>query len=291
MKKTKILVTGLNGFIGSRFKDLYKDKFDLIGFSHQGNNSILDRKYTYKLISDSDTNVVLHLAAKTHIDRCEKDRPLGKTGESWLVNVKGTENIANACFKFKKRLLFLSSECVFDGKKSWYRETDKPIPINWYGITKLNAEKKVKESRSQFCILRSTLAFGHPAFYPFDLFHYFADKLSKKIIVKAVADQSLSLTFIDDIVKVIAVLIDKKAKGIFHFAGGRSLSPYQFACLVGKKLNASHLVEPQSLDEYFGEKAKLRLKNATLSSLKLKNKYNIKPSNITVGLEQSFKRL
>lgn len=288
MKKSKILVTGLNGFLGSRFRDLAKNEFLIEGFEHRGKKSITDRQFTFDLLRQSKASIVLHLAAKTHIDSCEMDRSLGKQSLSWQVNVNGTKNIADACAEYNKHLIYLSTECVFDGSKPWYKETDKPNPLNWYGLTKLNGELALVQSDSKYCILRSTLAYGHPMLHPFDLFHFFVNKLKNNKKVNAVNDQLLSLTFIDDLINVIAVLINNRVQGIYHYAGSESVSPYQFACLIGKNFSSSRLVQPVSLAEFFGRYSILRLKNALLSSVKIKKEFNISPSDLNSSLKKLF---
>lgn len=291
MRKQKILVTGINGFVGSRFKDLAGGQFQQTGFKHRGKKSITDREYTLKFVKDSGADIVLHLAAKTHIDRCEKDRSLGKKGDSWKINVLGTQNIAEACEIYKKHLLFMSSECVFDGKNSWYKETDMPNPINWYGKTKLEAEKKVRDSGCRYSILRSTLAFGHPGNYSTDLFKYFADNLKSGKKVSAVNDQFLSLTFIDDLITAISVVLKNKPVGIYHYAGNRCISPFEFALIIARKLHTEKNLEPVTLQEYFGSRSVLRLKNAMLSSAKICSEFKLSGSDIDLGIKKAFSGL
>ena len=291
MIKTKILVTGLNGFIGTRIKDLYSKKYQLIGFDHTENKSVTYRRYTFDVLAKTKADIVLHLAAKTHIDQCEMDKKKRVKSESWDINVNGAKNIAAGCKKYNKFLLFLSTECVFNGEKSWYREIDKPDPINWYGYTKYNAEQAVIKSGCNYCILRSTLAYGHPRFYSSDLFHFFTEKFKNNQKVKAVNDQLLSLTFVDDLIKVITVLIDNHAGGIYHYAGDVSISPFGFAKLISEKLNKKNLIIPVTLAEFFKEKSKLRLKNATLSSAKIKKEFHLSPSNLHKAIKTILRRI
>lgn len=286
MKKQKILVTGINGFIGSRFKKLAADKFQITGFVHQGNKSIRNREYAFNLIKKSSADIILHLAACTHIDRCEAEKPKGTKSLPWQINVIGTKNIADACAENKKFLVFLSTECVFDGKDSWYKETDEPRPVNWYGITKLEGEREIEKSKVKYLILRSTLAYGHPVFNPYDPYHFFLNKILNNQYIKAVDDQHLSLTFVDDLVASLKVLIENKAHGLFHYAGGESISPYEFALLIGKYFKKPIQITPVTLNDFFGLAAKLRLKNATLSSAKIKKDFNLQPSDLSKALKK-----
>ncbi len=140
--KHKYIVTGATGKIGSALTARLGDG-NYIGISrHETGRNLLridlsnwDGK-SERDLSGFDT--VIHLAAKTHIDACEKDRPLGRNGEAWKDNVDATRKIVEFCRLGKKKLIFLSTECVFDGKKEKYYEKDNPNPINWYGATKLD---------------------------------------------------------------------------------------------------------------------------------------------------------
>jgi len=288
MKKQKILVTGLNGFIGSRLQAKLRYKYDFRDFidRHQHKVDITDRKKTFELIAGSEAKIILHLAAKAHIDICEKDRLLRKNSLSWKVNVEGSGNIADACKKFGRQIFYLSTECIFDGLKGNYRETDKPNPINWYGLTKLKGEETVKSSGAKYCILRSTLVFGHPEFHQTDPFHIFKQKIKSGRNVIAVKDQVISLTFIDDLIETMALLLDNKSSGIYHYAGNQNLSPYQFACLIKKILKSKSKIKPVSLTDFFGSKAKFRLRKATLSSDKLTRKFKLKPSELKSVLKK-----
>lgn len=305
MTQNAILVTGLHGFIGSRLVDMVNNKFAIWDAKHHGVKldskkinkvikvDLTDRKEVFSAISKFSGSVVVHLAAKTHIDLCEIDRPLGKQGMAWKVNVVGTKNIAQACKKFDKFLLFLSTECVFDGQNRFYNEKDRQNPINWYGVVKQAAEEEVIKSGCQHCILRSVLAYGHPKRERQDLFRLFTDKLFLGKKIKAVYDQKISFTFIDDLIRVILKLAERKIEGFYHYAGGKALSPFEFACLLKEKLNIKKgKIVPVSSVDFFGEeKSRLRLKYASLSSKKLEKRLGISASDINNSIHLLKERL
>ncbi len=89
----KILGTGLSGLVGSRVVELLKDKYEF----EQSNEDITQKELIQNRIKNSDASIVLHLAAKTHVDGCEEDKEKGTEGEAWRVNVEGTKNIADVC--------------------------------------------------------------------------------------------------------------------------------------------------------------------------------------------------
>src|SRR5581483_4501157 len=150
----KILATGLNGLLGSRIQELLQNKYTFENISLQTGVDIVNYDQIFSIFKSTDAQLVLHLAAKTNVDACEEDKKEGTLGQAWKVNVEGTRNIAKACSYFNKRLIHISTAFVFDGTKEYYLEDDKRNAVNWYGQTKLEAEKIVEELKIPWIIIR-----------------------------------------------------------------------------------------------------------------------------------------
>lgn len=279
--KKRIFVTGLHGYIGSRFAQMAGKGLEIIDINRKGKRydapsviesrkvDILDSELLLRTMDREDADSVVHFAAKTHIDACQKDRHFNKESETWRINVEGTKNIAKIAKKLKKKVIFLSTECVFDGKEGNYRENDLPHPINFYGETKLRGEEEIQKSCSSFCIVRSVLSYGHVNPFPVDLIRTYLVALQKEKTVSAVRDQYINPTFIDDLVHVILLSIDRSLTGIYHFGGSDITTPYDLAVLFQKALNLPGNVRPCTLIDFFPTSAQFRLKRATLDSNKL----------------------
>lgn len=279
--KQRILITGLSGYIGSRFAQMLSDAYDIVDVDCD----ILYAKGVSEAVTNSKCDVVLHLAGKTHIDRCQRDKIRGKKGIVWLTNVEGTAFIVDACERYHKYLIYLSTECVFDGKTGWHVEDDVPSPKNWYGTTKCFAEGEIVDRFPNASILRSVLAYGHPASFPHDMVSMTADRVRQKRRLCAVFDQVINPTFIDDLIGVIDVFIQQRPRGVFHYAGLQSLSPYAFVRMLCRHMGYDErLLVPVSLKEYFGNRAPLRLMFSTLSCSRISRELGIIPSD----LERSF---
>jgi len=284
MKKQTVVVIGSQGFIGSRIIDKLNSQFNIIGLN-RNIMDITDKDQVFDQLDKLNYDWLIHAAARAHIDNCEKDRHLGKCSETWKVNVDGSNNIALASAKLHKRLLYLSTECVFDGAKGFYKENDLPNPRNWYGITKYQGELKVMESRAKFCILRAVLAYGHPQVFQSDLTRVFYKKLQNRITLKAVSNQHLNVTFIDDLIDAISLLLENKAEGIYHYGGNKSLSPYEIAIKLKKVFRLKDIkLIPVTLLDYFGKNANFRLINAILSCNKIQKDFGIKLSSLDQAL-------
>lgn len=287
-----VAITGLSGVIGQilceklskkvRIVDLYnRRKYDGPAriFKHV-HLDLVDQKNISKILDKIKPDLIIHLAAKTHIDQCEKDKKSGKNGKVWKTNVEGTGKIAKFCSKNKIPLVFLSTECVFDGKKKTFSENSIKHPINWYGYTKNEAENLVVSSGAPFAILRSVVAY-HENDKGKTIYGKFLTKLESGKPLYAVGDQLFTPTYTYDIVKAIECLISKELLGIYHVIPKKSLSPYEFALLVAKKNGfSSSLVKKTTLEVYYeSKKSKLRLKNACLSGVRSRRLMKFTPKN------------
>ncbi len=272
--KTSILGTGLTGMVGSRIVQLLEKKYEFENLSYETGLDITNKEQVKNAVFNSKAKIILHLAAKTDVDGCEKDRPLGKNGDTWLINVEGTRNLLEAAQKTKKKFIYISTDFVFDGEKEDYSEEDKPNPINWYGLTKREGEKIVQKSGLPYLICR--LAFPYRAnFVPKkDLIRGLLAKLKNHEELKMVSDQFITPTFIDDIVMAIDGLIVKKAEGIFHVVGSSSHTPLEIAQLLAEIFSLDKsLIKGIDRKTYYQNKAprpfSLRLKNDKLKKLKV----------------------
>ncbi len=268
----KVLGTGLRGLVGSRIVELLKDKYEF-EFSDV---DITDRENIINKIKISDAQIVLHLAAKTDVDGCEKDKVLGENGEAWRINVLGTQNVADACLETNKKLIYISTDFVFDGEKEVYDENDIPNPVNWYAQTKYEGEKIVQNLKTPWIISR--IAYPYRAkFERIDFARAILNRLQKGLSVVAVADHIFTPTFIDDIAFALDNLITNNSQGIFHVVGNQSLTPYMAANLIADefKLDKSK-VSKTTRDKFFKDRAlrpfQLRLKNDRITKLGVRMK-------------------
>ena len=117
-----IIGTGLSGLVGSRVMNLLTPEFRFENLSLETGVDITQKDVVMDKISSSDASWIFHFAAITDLDAAEKERSLGESGNTWRVNVEGTRNIVEAARKFKKRVLYLSTDFVFDGNSDHTRK-------------------------------------------------------------------------------------------------------------------------------------------------------------------------
>lgn len=274
----KILGTGLSGLVGSRVVDLLSSSFEFENLSRATGIDIADLNQVIAAFEKNDSPLVLHLAAKTDVDGCEADKKLGKDGEAWKINVEGTRNIVKACEKSGKKLIYVSTDFVFDGnidEGNFYTEEDAPDPVNWYATTKYEGEKVVQGSSTPWVIVR--LAYPYRAsFEKVDFARAIKARLEENLPVATVSDHIFAPTFIDDFSFSLKVLIEKDVTGIFHTVGGDCLSPFDAANIIAETFNLDkNLITKTTREEFFKDRAqrpfRLSLKNAKIESFGVKN--------------------
>src|SRR3989338_4252742 len=157
--KLPLAVIGSSSMVGSRFCDLSNQNFRLIKADLHGEIpvDITDVKSVRHFFLQNNFQYLILFSAFADVDEAEKQRG-NKEGNCWKINVEGVRNVANACKKFKRKLIFISTDFVFDGINGPYDETD-PIggdldKISWYGLSKIEGEKIVQRVLADFIILR-----------------------------------------------------------------------------------------------------------------------------------------
>ncbi len=272
MDKLRIVGTGLSGLVGSRIVELLQKKYTFIDLSLETGIDITKPKQVKQSLSVNSPDIVLHLAAKTDVDACEMEKARKNQSMAWKINVQGTETIAEFCQQKRLRLFYISSDFVFNGEKESYVEEDEPKPINFYGETKYQAEKRVRALGQLATVCR--ISFPYRAFFPFktDLVRAIINRFKTNEPVLAISDQIIVPTFIDDIAGALDLLISQKKSGIYHLVGDESLSPLDLAHRICSVFGYNNLdIQPVKRDEYFRNRAyrpfKTILRNDKIRSL------------------------
>ncbi len=268
----KILGIGTTGLVGARVSELLKN-FEINPISRASGVDITDHNSLEHAVINFEGKWVLHMAAKADVDGCEDDKKYGHDGNAWIMNVLATENIAKLCKKYDKKLIYISTDFVFDGQKPLgesYNENDSVHAINWYGETKMMGEVKIAESGASHIILRIAYPYGISSALKKDFVRIIGARLKDGKEIRGVTDHIMCPTYIDDVALAIEESIDQDLGGIYHAVGSEPITPYDAALLIAEKVGASKsLVSKTTRDEYFVNKAKRPL-NLYLNNDKIK---------------------
>lgn len=273
----KVLGTGLDGLVGSRIVELLSSKYQFENLSISTGVDITSRDIVLERIKNSDAPIVLHLAAKANVDGCELDKVLEENGDAWKINVLGTQNVVDGCLQSNKKLIYFSTDFVFEGTNppaGGYSEEDIPNPINWYAKTKYTGEKIIQNSKIPWIIVRIASPY-RAKFERLDFARAILKRLQERLPITAVIDHIFTPTYIDDIAFAMDNLIKNNLHGIFHVVGSQSLTPYEAAFLIAKEFGlASSKITKTTRAEFFNNRAprsfQLALKNDKIGKLGIK---------------------
>ena len=207
--------------------------------------NIVNRVDVTTLIQKLNPDYIIHTAALTNVDHCERDKRL-----AWNINVEGTKHIAEIARKINAKLIYISTDYVFDGNEGMYKEDDLTKPIDYYGETKLEGEKVVKDLRLRdYIIVRPSVLYGwNPVMLNFVT--WVIDELRKENAINIVKDQFNSPTLADNLAELILELIDKEENGIFHASGSERISRFDFAVKIAEIFDLNKdLIKPITSDQ------------------------------------------
>jgi dTDP-4-dehydrorhamnose reductase len=288
----RLLVTGASGLLGNKIVEFAKHDYEVIPLYNtkplHPNSLKLDitnQSRVLRLFNKLKPHILIHTASETNVDKCETQKE-----HAWKINVEGTRNIALACNKANAKLFYISTDYVFDGKKGLYIEEDKPNPINYYGVTKLEGENQVIHHCKNYAILRTSVLYGcHPWKQNFATWAINQLKQNKEITV--VEDHYNTPTLADNLAEITIEAIQKNLQGLYHASGSERISRYEFAQQIARTFHLDpNLIKPIKMRQLAAWIAK-RPKDSSLNTDKIQKQLKTKPLNITEGLNRMKKEL
>lgn len=256
----KVLVTGVKGQLGFDVcRELDKRNIENKGIDRD-DCDITDENAVLNYIKSYAPDVVVHCAAYTAVDRAEDEKEI-----CYNVNVKGTEYIARACKEIDAKMVYISTDYVFEGVgETAYEVDDKAVPDNTYGITKYQGEEAVREILDKYFIIRISWVFGINGSNFINTMMKLGETHSE---LNVVADQIGSPTFTYDTAPLICDMIATDKYGTYHatnegYCSWADLAEYIFS-VTGQKVLVHHITS-----EEYPTKAS-RPKNSRLSKASL----------------------
>ena len=266
----KFLITGASGQLGYdvKLELLNRGYYDILSPSSSVMN-LRNKDSVRDTILDYKPDIVFHCAAYTAVDKAEDERELCSD-----VNINGTKYIVDACSEVRAKLIFISTDYVFDGSKDgFYLEDDKVSPVNYYGKTKWLAEENVR-GYDNHIITRISWVFGING----NNFVKTMLKLSDtRDEISVVSDQIGSPTYTKDLSKVLVDMALSDKKGTYHVTNDGTCSWYEFAKYIFESNNIDIVVNPIKTSDY-PTKAK-RPHNSRMSKEKLMTTSNFSSKN------------
>jgi dTDP-4-dehydrorhamnose reductase len=243
----KILVTGSNGLLGQKiiYQLLEMKTYEIIAAARGENRLNEQRGYTYhdlditnekqvhEIIDYYQPDVVIHPAAMTNVDACEKDHE-----GCYAANVLAVKYFTQALKKNKTtgydpHFIHLSTDFVFDGKNGPYKETDTPHPLSYYAESKLESEKVVETSGLKWAIVRTIIIYGvTDGNQRSNIVLWVKNSLTNGQRINVITDQHRSPTLAEDLAQGCISIAEKGATGIYHLSGPETHSIWHLAEII-----------------------------------------------------------
>jgi len=276
----KVLITGGEGQLGKELKLLLEDNYDLYAWDID-KLDITKGAETINKIKGLNPDIIIHSAAYTDVDGCEDNIDL-----AYQVNAYGTRNVAVASQECDAKLLYISTDFVFDGAKNKpYIEFEQPNPLNIYGKSKLIGEEFVKSLVSKHFIVRTAWLYGK---HGNNFLQTMLRLTEEKNMLTVVNDQIGSPTYTKDLAEVIKELIQSNLYGTYHASNNGECSWYKFAKKIFEYANIDIEVKPVTSQEFIRPAS--RPKYSVLKNYSLEQGLGYKMRDWQIALEEFLKK-
>jgi dTDP-4-dehydrorhamnose reductase len=236
MRRKRLLVTGYGGFVAGSVVQQAANNWDVFALSRlrvdvgplgltKFEFDLHDDRRLRQVFEEVQPTAVIHTAAMANIDRCQA-HPV----EAEAINVGVTEQLTQLCQEHRARMIFCSTDTVFDGAQGMYVEDDLPRPLNFYGETKVRAERIVQDMLDNMVVARLSLVIGLPMLGAGNSFlASMADCLEKGIPFPVPDNEVRTPIDVVTLGRALLELADGDFTGILHLAGNTRLSRYEMA--------------------------------------------------------------
>jgi dTDP-4-dehydrorhamnose reductase len=217
---------GAGGMLAGAFRKTHPD---YLTFSHS-DLDLTDYDRVRAVLREQRPKTVINCAAYTNVTRAEED-----PAAAFAINGTAAGNLAQTCHEVDARLVHLGTDFIFPGRpRGNYREDEPTEPVNRYGASKLDGERRIAEATEDYLILRISWLYGNEGR---NFVSTIGDMLRQKEEVRIVADQYNKTTYALDVVRAVDRLLELNASGIYHFANEGVISRFDFTLEIARLLS------------------------------------------------------
>lgn len=244
----KVAVIGADGQLGSDVVDAFREKGDDVYSLDHSKVEVASFDSVVEAFDYVKPEITVNTAAMHHVEKCETD-----PDRAAAVNTLGAENLGRAASRFGSLLIHISTDYVFDGAKHQpYVESDRPMPLNVYGKTKLAGESRIPQVCEKFFILRTSALYGKKACKAKgpNFVELMLQRAREGRKLRVVNDEIVSPTSTAELAMQIVTLSRSKAYGLYHATAEGSCSWYEFAREIFSLANVPASLEIAGSNEF-----------------------------------------
>ena len=277
----RVLITGASGLLGSALlREASKQGATSVAAYntrplHGGlQMDITQHEQVRAAIKDVAPDYVIHAAAFTNVDACEVEPK-----RAWDVNALGTKHVVDACNEQGAKVVYVSTDYVFDGENGPYSEDHPTHPINVYGESKLAGERFTLahsgNAVARVCVL---YGFGHPNFVTWVI-----DSLRANAPINVVNDQYNTPTYVGNCARALLRMCELGVTGVYHVSGREEVNRYDFACAIADVFGLNEKLINVTTTDTLQQRARRPL-NSSLSVEKAERALGMRLANVREGL-------
>ncbi|RAP51402.1 MAG: dTDP-4-dehydrorhamnose reductase [Methanosphaera sp. rholeuAM270] len=280
----RYFITGGSGLLGQRLSAVARDDDELL-LVHNSNPSdntikcdITDETEVHDTVVREDPDVIIHCAAMTNVDLCEDEKEM-----AYRVNGDGTGFLARSAEEVGAKIIYVSTDFVFDGLRGYYGEDDSVNPLGIYAKSKYDGEVQLRSNSSNWAIARVSVLYGWHERLNFTT--WVIDQLRSKNEINIVTDQVNSPTLADNAGEAIFEIARRDKNGVFHTAGNDAINRFDFCMKIADSFDLDgSLINPISSSE-FVQKAP-RPRDSSLNVNKVEKELGMRMETCTESLNR-----
>lgn len=264
----KVLIIGAGGQLAFDLIKVFRSKKWTVIETKHSNLEVTNAPACNEFISKHKPRVIINTAAFHKVDQCELDPQ-----KSFNVNTLGALNVSKSANSIGAKVVFISTNYVFDGKKkTYYSESDSPKPLNVYGASKFSGENLTLIGNPKSYIVRTSGLFGiKRSGKGHNFVSLMMEKAQRNELIRVVSDETTSVTFTQDLAQKIYELVAKQLPyGIYHFVNSGRCSWYTFAKEIFRLSKTQANLKPMNSRERPPEGFKRPLNSAMVGFIKLR---------------------
>lgn len=280
----KFFITGGSGLLGERLATIASNDDEIV-LSHNSNPTkntikcdITDKNEVEKVINKNKPDAIVHCAAMTDVDLCEDEIDI-----AYRINSDGTRNMAQAAENIGAKIIYVSTDFVFDGDKGYYSEDDEVNPLGIYAKSKYDGEVQLKKYSTNWAIARVSVLYGWHKKANFTT--WVINQLRSNNSINIVTDQINSPTYADNAGEAIFEIAKQDKNGIYHTAGNDRINRFDFTEKIAEAFNLNKdLINPTTSDKFI-QKAP-RPRDSSLNVNKIKKELGFTMETCSESLER-----
>jgi dTDP-4-dehydrorhamnose reductase len=287
--KAKLLITGVSGLLGNNLAYYFKDKYEILGLynSHPviingirtEECDITSKDSIKRIINEFNPSIILHCAALTNVDQCEIEKDATEK-----INVLSTKHLVKCVDNKNIKLIYISTDAVYDGVRGNFSEDNNINPLNYYGLSKYEGELEIAKKENSL-VFRTNIFGWNIQQKKKSLGEWVLDELKASRNINGFKDTYFSSIYTLEFARIIDIAIQRDLSGVYNCGSADSCSKYEFAIKIADCFGLEKsLIIAISIDDFNFQAKRGKILTLNINKLKRKLNYNLPSINQSIKI-------